>query len=64
MITERTILELLEVELPSLRREYSVTKIGLFGSYARNEQEEGSDVDLLIDFKKPISFFIMSFSYY
>ncbi|MFX1514210.1 MAG: nucleotidyltransferase family protein [Promethearchaeota archaeon] len=57
MITKDEILALLEVELPFLRRIYQVRKIGLFGSYARNEQEEESNVDLLIDFEKPISFF-------
>ena len=29
---------------------FGVTKIGLFGSYVRNEQTNGSDIDILIDF--------------
>jgi hypothetical protein len=29
--------------------QYSVSKIGLFGSYARNEQTEGSDIDIIIE---------------
>lgn len=33
-------------------REFGVTKIGVFGSYARNEQDEASDVDLLVSFEK------------
>ncbi len=32
---------------------YSVKSIALFGSYARNEQERESDIDFLIEFKKP-----------
>ncbi len=28
----------------------SVTKLGLFGSYALNQQTENSDIDLLIEF--------------
>ena len=28
---------------------YGVTIVGVFGSYARNEQKQGSDVDILID---------------
>jgi hypothetical protein len=29
---------------------FGVQSIGLFGSYARNEQSDKSDIDLLIDF--------------
>lgn len=29
---------------------YGVSNIGLFGSYLRNEQSNGSDIDLLVDF--------------
>ncbi len=32
-------------------RELGVIKIGVFGSYARNEQNKDSDVDLLVDFE-------------
>jgi predicted nucleotidyltransferase len=37
-----------------LRTRYGVKKIGIFGSYARNEQSEISDIDLLVEFEKPI----------
>ena len=30
---------------------YGIRVIGLFGSYARNEQTESSDIDILIDFE-------------
>ncbi len=33
-------------------REYGVCAIGLFGSFARNEQTDLSDIDLLVDFEK------------
>ena len=29
---------------------FGISKIGLFGSYIRNEQSEGSDIDILIEF--------------
>lgn len=32
---------------------FGVTKIGLFGSYARGEDREGSDIDIVIEMKKP-----------
>ena len=44
-------------ELGVLRREYSVERIGLFGSYARGEQSAGSDVDLIVAFERPIGLF-------
>jgi predicted nucleotidyltransferase len=31
---------------------FGVQKIGLFGSYVRNENNEQSDVDILVDLKK------------
>lgn len=35
---------------------FSVEKIGLFGSFARDEQTEESDIDLLVEFKQPVGF--------
>ena len=35
-----------------LCRKYSIKEIGVFGSYARGDQEETSDVDILVDFYK------------
>ena len=32
---------------------YGITKIGIFGSVARNEQTEDSDVDICVEMKKP-----------
>lgn len=36
--------------LPILHQEYHVKEIGYFGSYARNEQSIGSDIDILVNF--------------
>lgn len=33
--------------------EYSVKTIGVFGSVARNEETEQSDIDLLVGFSRP-----------
>lgn len=32
---------------------YSVKRIGIFGSYAKGQQKEESDVDVLVEFEKP-----------
>jgi predicted nucleotidyltransferase len=39
---------------PMLEKQYAVSELGLFGSYARNEQNDQSDIDILVDFKRPI----------
>lgn len=38
-----------------LHEKYSVANIGIFGSYVRQEQKETSDVDILVEFDKPVS---------
>lgn len=35
-------------------RELGVDRLFLFGSFARDADREGSDVDLLVDFAKPV----------
>ena len=39
---------------PLLLQKYYVDKIGYFGSYSRNEQNQCSDIDILVSLKKPI----------
>ena len=57
MRTREDILALLKDELPTLREEFGVGRIALFGSYAKDEQREGSDADILVEFSQPIGFF-------
>lgn len=40
-----------------LENRFNVEKIGLFGSYVRGEESEESDLDILVEFKEPISLF-------
>ena len=37
-----------------MSKEFSVQEIGLFGSYSENEQNIESDIDILVEFNKPI----------
>jgi predicted nucleotidyltransferase len=41
---------LLEEQKPYLHQRYGVVEIKVFGSYVRGEQNEGSDLDILVDF--------------
>lgn len=43
--------------LPQLRARYPISYLGVFGSWVRGEQSEGSDLDLLVDFDGPIDLF-------
>ena len=42
--------------LPELRTRWPVSYLGVFGSWVRREQRDGSDLDLLVDFDSPIGF--------
>ena len=37
---------------PFLKEKYKVKEIGIFGSYVKNKQKEGSDLDILVEFKE------------
>lgn len=39
----------------SMLQEYNPVKIGIFGSYARNENLQSSDIDILVKFKSTLS---------
>jgi len=39
-----------------LKEKYGVKEIGIFGSYVRGEQDEESDLDILVEFERPIGF--------
>jgi len=45
--------KLLELK-PILSNRFGVSNIGFFGSYSKNQQNENSDLDLLVEFSKPI----------
>ena len=49
--------EQLQALKPELVRDYNVSSIGIFGSVARDEQSETSDIDLLVAFDGPVSLF-------
>ena len=51
MFTSDDILIYLRSNKERLVKEYHLTKIGIFGSMARNQQSEGSDIDLLVEFE-------------
>ncbi|MBS3933734.1 MAG: nucleotidyltransferase domain-containing protein [Truepera sp.] len=54
MLTREQAVKLLQEKRRYLAAEFGVSKIGLFGSYARGRSDETSGVDILIEFERPI----------
>jgi hypothetical protein len=50
MKTLREIKETLLAHKEELKQKYKIKEIKIFGSYVRNEQENRSDIDILVDF--------------
>lgn len=46
------ILSILKKEMPHLKEQFNVAEIALFGSYARDEADFKSDIDILVTFSK------------
>lgn len=55
-MTKNTILSELRQRNPEIRARYKVRRLTLFGSAARDEMREESDVDILVDFEGPATF--------
>jgi len=49
MTTKESILGILRRERDRLRQQFGVKRVALFGSYARGDQTESSDVDILVE---------------
>ena len=49
MKTTQEYITLLKLHAPILQNQYGMTSMSLFGSVARGEQREDSDVDVLVD---------------
>jgi uncharacterized protein len=52
MIDSETILKYLSQNKARLQVQYQLVKIGLFGSYAREENTNESDIDILVEFEE------------
>jgi uncharacterized protein len=54
MLTRQEIENIIKDNIPYLKQKYGVKKIGLFGSFVRNEETMNSDVDILVEFERSI----------
>lgn len=54
MLSREYVITLLRENYPYLAAEYGVKRIGLFGSYAKDQAGSTSDIDLVVEFEQPI----------
>ena len=47
----------LQEHMGLLKKDFHVERIGVFGSSVRGEQAEKSDIDILVEFSRPVGFF-------
>ena len=54
MLTLPQILQVLRDHKPELQRKYPISRLGVFGSYARGEATEKSDIDIAVEITGPM----------
>ncbi len=52
-MNKERIIQYLREHKTDFSKEYGVKKIGIFGSYARDDNYEGSDLDIVVELEKP-----------
>jgi predicted nucleotidyltransferase/predicted RNase H-like HicB family nuclease len=57
--------EILKKHEEKIKKKFGVKKIGIFGSAAKEEAYEKSDIDILVEFRKSVDFFeFLDLQYY
>jgi predicted nucleotidyltransferase len=54
MLSATNIEHILRNLKPLLSDRFEVERIGYFGSFARGDQNENSDIDILVEFRRPL----------
>jgi predicted nucleotidyltransferase len=62
--TQEAVLKRLRLALPYLRRRYGVVRLSIYGSFVRGAARETSDVDLLVEFSRPLGLEFVSLAQY
>lgn len=63
-MTKNELLEIIRKEIIYLNEEYGVKRIGVFGSFAHGNATDSSDVDIVVEFERPIGLKFVEFSEY
>ena len=56
-MSKQEIIDIIRNSKPVLETRYGVNRLGLFGSYVREQQRKKSDIDLLVSFNHEIDLF-------
>ena len=56
MLDQQDILNYLKTYKALKKDEYHIKRLGIFGSYARDEANHDSDIDIVVDFEKSTMF--------
>jgi predicted nucleotidyltransferase len=54
MLTKAEVIQKLSAHKAELQSKFPLKSIALFGTYARGEQSEESDIDVLVEFSEPV----------
>lgn len=54
MATLQSIRKILQLHKSRLISKYGLKNIAIFGSYSRNQQNDASDLDILVEFSRPV----------
>lgn len=58
------IMRILKEKQPYLKENYGVSRIGLFGSFAKGNAKPSSDVDIVVEFERPVGLRFMELAEY
>jgi hypothetical protein len=58
------LIQILQQNKIDLEKKFKVKNIAIFGSYARGEQSENSDIDILVEFKESVGFLFIHLADY
>ncbi len=64
MLSKNDILNKLSDLKPILKRDFLVKEIGLFGSFSEDSFTDDSDIDILVEFERPIGWKFFSLEIY
>jgi len=56
-MNKEDVIKTISKKLSFLQQQYNVKKLGVFGSVARGEEKQGSDIDVLVGFNSSVGFF-------
>jgi uncharacterized protein len=54
---KQEIINIIRTSKPEIEARYGVMRVGLFGSYVREQQRKKSDIDILVSFDRDIDLF-------